>query len=123
MKINQNKVLINESPVDLEKRLTYRYNSGWSYLDKHEYLGQAQAVAATRKKGDDDYWTNSLLLQVKDCDGVDQDDIKSALESTFSGGRCQHEHDCCGCVSTSVNSVRPMKDGHYALRMSYSRNI
>ena len=117
------KLLDNQPCLDLEKRLTHRYNSGWSYLDKHEYLGQAQAIAATPHKGNDEYWRNTLLVKVVDCHGVEQDDILSALYSTFSGGRCQHEHDCCGCVSTSVNNVRPLKDGHYALRMSYSRNI
>ena len=117
------KLLSNESPVELNKRLTYRYNSGYSYLDEHEYLGSAVAVAATSHKGNDEYWRNTLLVKVSDCDGVEPDDMETALMDTFSGSRCRHEHDCCGCVNTSVSRVRELKDGHYALRMSYSRNI
>lgn len=124
MKINQNKVLTDQSPVDLETRLTYWYNDGWRYLDKYEHLGQAQPIAATPHKGNDDYWKNTLMVKVDAEYGATKDSIMDALFSTFSGGGCQHEHDCCGCVSTSVNNVRPMRDGfHYALSMSYSRNI
>lgn len=124
MKINQSKILADQSTVELEVRLTHKYNDGWSYLDKHEYVGQAQAIAATKQKGDDEYWRNTLLVKVVDCHGVEPETIATALEDSFSGGRCQHEHDCCGCVRTSVNNVRPLRDGiHYALSMSYSRNI
>lgn len=125
MKINQSKMLDASArcPVELERRLTHKYASGYSYLDEHEYLGVALPIAATKQKGDDEYWRNTMVVKVEAEDGVLQSQIIEALDDTFSGGGCRHEHDCCGCVSTSVNNVRPMKDGHYALRMSYSRNI
>ena len=124
MKINQSKVLRDQSTVELEARLTHKYNDGWSYLDQFDHVGFATPIAATPHKGNDEYWRNTLLVKVEAGEGVIRDQIMEALDDSFSGGRCQHEHDCCGCVRTSVNNVRPMRDGvHYALRMSYSRNI
>ena len=37
--------------------------------------------------------------------------------------RCHHEHDCCGCVSSSIASTRPLSGGRIAVRTFGWRNI
>lgn len=37
--------------------------------------------------------------------------------------RCYHEHDCCGCVSSSIASTRPLSGGRIAVRTYGWRNI
>lgn len=37
--------------------------------------------------------------------------------------RCYHEHDCCGCVSSSIASTRPLSGDRLAVRTYGWRNI
>lgn len=49
-------------------------------------------------------------------------EIQTALEDTFGGSGCTHEHDCCGCVSTSVTLVHFHDDNRAWLHLERSRN-
>lgn len=49
-------------------------------------------------------------------------EIKRALEDTFGGSGCTHEHDCCGCVSTSVTLVHFHDDNRAWVHLERSRN-
>ncbi len=37
--------------------------------------------------------------------------------------RCHHEHDCCGCVCSSIRSTRPLSNGRVAVREYGYRNV
>lgn len=125
------KQIINPDTFSLQIRETYRYNAGWEHLDRHKYLGECRAVAATKERGNNEYWKNTVAVAVfQECEAT-REEIETALMDTLSGSNCRHEHDCCGCVSRNTYKIRKMRDitvdgrgGElYAVRISCSRNV
>lgn len=43
--------------------------------------------------------------------------------STNSSGYCGHEHDCCGCWSTSGAQVRYLGGGRYRINQGWTENV
>jgi hypothetical protein len=106
---------------DLEKRLTRKYNAGYSYLDEWEHVATAKNVySKTRRASDESKRVFSLFLVSSK---ESESDVKQALRDTLSH-RCTCEHDCCGHWQTDVCQVRRIKGGNlYAVVQEAYRNI
>ena len=50
------------------------------------------------------------------------DDLKQAIENTFSYSHCQHEHDCCGCPRFTTYAKR-VSAREYVVRTHTTYNI
>lgn len=107
--------------LTLERRLTHKYNAGWSGLDESEFVGTARPLLSkTQRKDDESQRTFSLFL-VKSEDS--EENIKSAFYDTMQSG-CRCVHDCCGHWQSSVSRVKRLKGGKmYAVLSSAYRNI
>lgn len=107
--------------ITLERRLTHRYNVGWSHLDDIEYVGTARLVSSHTKHNDGESQRVFSLLLVTS--GEDEQSIKDAIRDTMQSG-CRCEHDCCGHWQTSVDRVRRIKGGNcFAVLQSSYRNV
>jgi hypothetical protein len=107
--------------ITLERRLTHRYNVGWSHLDDNEEVGTARVVSSRTKRNDGESQRVFSLLLVKSGEG--EQSIKDAIRDTMQSG-CRCEHDCCGHWQSSVSRVRRIKGGNvYAVLQSAYRNI
>ena len=112
----------------LERRVTHKYRDGWRNLDEWETLG---AVTVRRRFGEqlkddadiDDEAGTVLLVEVElALDGeYTEDDVRRALNSTFSGSDCTHDYDCCGCVSRYARA-QAMGGKEWMLLINYTRN-
>jgi hypothetical protein len=49
--------------------------------------------------------------------------IKKALKHTYKSERCNHEHDCCGCVFQSVYHVKHLAHNVYCMHAHWYRNV
>ena len=50
------------------------------------------------------------------------DNLKQAIENTFSYSYCQHEHDCCGCPRFTTYAKR-VSAREYVVRTHTTYNI
>ncbi len=57
----------------------------------------------TRDDGCDGRTSMTRMIAPTDRRG---DDLKHAIENTFSYSYCQHEHDCCGCPRFTTYAKR-----------------
>ena len=106
--------------INLEKRLTHRFTTGWSALDEHEEIGTARVLAQKEAGRDDENKRAFLLLLVHSQSSPE--DIKSAIRDTMTNG-CRCEHDCCGHWQHGVSKVRRLKNGKlYAVKTYAYRN-
>ena len=99
--------------IELEERLTHTFNDGWSHLDQWAPVGRAKLLSPRIIPAPNDperYDTGPVyLFTAKLAADVDPDKGERALRDTMSnryGSRCQHEHDCCGCMFSSVSVKR-----------------
>jgi hypothetical protein len=107
--------------IELERRITHRYNEGWSHLDQHEYIGTAR-VLSRKPHGSEDYESKKTFSLLLVTSKEPLESIKEAIEDTFRHA-CRCEHDCCGHIQSRVNRVRRLKSGLWAVIESHSRNI
>jgi len=119
----------------LEIRLTHKYKDAYRYLDDSQRIGTVGVLRSVNRHEDSEYGeSGSNLLFVKvllDEDlefPVDYQTVKDALRNHFSYHGCSHEHDCCGCISQSVNRMKLLRvNGFsnsqiYAISVSWYRN-
>ena len=96
--------------VNCYKRLTNRYNPGWAYLDKSEFVGTLMLTPRklTSVPADDaDHSEGNTYVQYCRVPArVKWKELAQAIRDTMSGSSCQHEWDCCGCSSTYVTVKR-----------------
>lgn len=115
---------MNNEIITLSRRLTNKYNSGWSHLDEYEALGTAK-ILKERIKHDEsgESFLQIVILEVN-LEGGEQepDEAKSAIADLFDRS-CRCEHDCCGHVSTYASRVMKLGGTKYCAAVHGSRNI
>lgn len=123
----------------LDIRRTHKYRAGWSHLDEYDQIGMWRVIrkyneAVTYDEhgneeepdgfepGPQVYLVSVSLRPDVPCDA---DDVKRSLMDTFTHSSCTHEHDCCGCVSSWVESVtqHPHDEDLFWVSIQYSRNV
>lgn len=102
---------------------THGYAPGWRHLDRSRSLGEValtprKAVSAGNGYDEGPTYTQHVRLPR----GMNSDLAVRGLVDTISGSRCRHEHDCCGCASTSV-SVRSLSKRDLLVRSRISYNV
>ena len=111
--------------INLEYRNTHKYRDGWSSLDRWTPVGNAKLLARRNSRNEGEgyrSWTERVIVSRETIEHHGVDTVAQAIGSTLSHGGCQHEHDCCGCVS--VSACAEHRGGREFLVRSYaSRNI
>lgn len=106
--------------IDLEKRLTHKYNQAYAYLDDSTHIGTAKHLTSKTKGDDESKRTFSLFLVTSN---ESETDVRDALRDTLASA-CSCEHDCCGHWQTHVSNVRRIKGSKlYAVMQVSNRNI
>jgi hypothetical protein len=108
--------------LELYQRETHTYTSGWSHLDQWEHIGTAKMLQQrmTREPdGHDDGGT--YIAKVIAPRNLKGRDISRAIANSLGGSSCRHEHDCCGCPSTSA-SVKRTSPREYSVHLRVSFN-
>lgn len=107
----------------LEVRETHRYVGTWSHLDAWTDIGTARITPFRRvREGRGDPSDGGTLVAFARIPrGQDRDASKRALTDTFSKWGCSHEHDCCGCRSTSAE-VLPISQRKFLIRQHVTYN-
>ena len=104
------------------ERETHTYTSGWDHLDSWNELGTAKMLKArmTREpEGHDD--GGAYLAKVIAPSHLKGRDLSRAIAQSVGGSSCRHEHDCCGCPSTSA-SVKRTSAREYSVHLRVSFN-
>jgi hypothetical protein len=107
------------------ERKTFKYRPGWAGLDRSEYVGTVKVLAPTKieePSEDDDISCGPVYRFRVVARSADKGkDFTAAIEDTLGGSSCQHEYDCCGCVSRFVRARR-VSAREYAVIQSTSYN-
>lgn len=91
--------------VEIYKRLSHRFNPGWSSRDNWAWLGTLKLTPAKVVREGNGYDDGGTYLQYARIPAdVDRQQLAWAVQDTMSGSSCRHEYDCCGCQSTSVRT-------------------
>ena len=104
------------------KRETHTYRDGWADLDSWTQLGTAKMLQARMIEEPDGYDSGgAYLAKVIAPSSLKGRDLSRAIAQSIGGSSCTHEHDCCGCPSTSA-SVKRTSAREYSvyLRVSYN---
>ena len=107
---------------ELATRLTRKYNDTHRHLDKWESFGKYSVLSECVWDETYDNWQVLLVVEVE-VDAHDIGKITDALTATFDVHGCGCEHDCCGCISTLVNTVAYLGNSTWAVHTASSRNI
>lgn len=112
--------------VIAQRRLTHRFDLGWSDLDDWVEIGQLRALAPRLKSTGNGFdqlpTTDQTFVLPRRLTGRPLRQMAMALEEMLSGTSCRHEHDCCGCelrfARVIVKTPRRL-----TVRISASRNV
>ena len=120
----------------LNIRFTHKYKDAYRYMDEAQRIGTVDTLRSINRHEDDEYGesgSNLLFVRVtldEDLEfPVDYQTVKDALRNHYSYSGCAHEHDCCGCISQSVNRMKRLRvngfgDSQiYAISVSWYRNV
>lgn len=110
-------------PFSLSVRLTHRYNTGWSSLDKWHDIGEARIVDLGKRRDEDhgESYRETQIIEVK-APGYRPRNIVRALYETLKFG-CRCEHDCCGHYFGGASRIRPLGKDRYAVLIRASMNV
>jgi hypothetical protein len=104
-------------------RLTHQYRDGWSYLDTEEFTASVKLLGATRRTPSNSYEGGGTCnYRVVAPSALKGTDLTRAISHSFGGSSCQHEHDCCGCATVSIDVLRVSRR-EYVVRSSISFNV
>lgn len=111
----------------LERRITHKYRDGWRSEDAWETLGTVKVVTRYEEQTEqEDYDAEPgtmLLCEVALTDpAVAEDEVRRALQDTFSGSGCRHDWDCCGCLHTTARA-RLLDGTVWMVLQSHYRNL
>jgi hypothetical protein len=115
-------------------RITRGYRDGWSNLDTWgQPTFKVKVLAGNGKRYREDrdggysYFNrvvamnDSSELHHKDFAKLTDAEIERAIYDTISGSSCRHEHDCCGCASSSITLTKVRKhEWKMETRISYN---
>jgi hypothetical protein len=108
--------------IIISERESYTYAAGWNHLDSWKELGTAKMLQArmTREpNGHDD--GGAYLAKVIAPSNLKGRDLSQAIAQSIGGSSCKHEHDCCGCASTSARVKRTSaREYSVYLRVTYN---
>ena len=110
------------SKLELYERESHTYAPGWSHLDSWAHIGTAKLLQQrmTREpEGHDD--GGAYLAKVIAPSSLKGRDLSRAIANTMGGSSCRHEHDCCGCPSTSA-SVKRTSAREYSVHLRVNFN-
>lgn len=108
---------MNSEKITLSRQTSHKFNAAYAYLNDTEDVGTARLMASKPFRGDAD--RAFRLLKVQSADSVSN--VMQAIRDTFRRA-CSCEHDCCGHMQTYIGSIRPLKNGFYAVIESSYRN-
>lgn len=91
--------------IHLYQRLTYKYRLGWDYLDNFDAIGTA-TMTAPKLVSDNGIDGKTHTARVKAPATLGNQNISKAISDTLTTSRCRHEHDCCGCATTTAQVTR-----------------
>ena len=107
---------------DLSVRLTHTYVGTYSDLDDWESIGTFDIRTQSETVDEDDpceQTTRTFIIDVSS--DSDEETIKKALAASLSSSGCAHEHDCCVCWSSYVDTIEKTDDGWVVTQIN-SRN-
>jgi hypothetical protein len=108
--------------LELFKRETDTYTSGWAHLDDWTHLGTAKMLQPRMTQEPDGYDSGgAYLAKVIAPRELKNQNIAQAIAQTLGGSQCQHEHDCCGCPTT-YTSVKRTSPREYSVFFNVSYN-
>ena len=107
--------------LHLYKRLTHKYQDGWSSLDESVYIGTAKMLSRRMLK-DNGIDGRVHLTRVIAPASLGSTDLSDVISSTLSYSRCKHDFDCCGCATVSA-SVKKLSRRQYSVRLSTAYNV
>lgn len=98
-------------------RLTHKYRDGWSSEDSHRCLGEMRITPRRLVKDHEGMDGGAVYVSTATVPkGLDSKTVIQALRDTLGGSNCRHEHDCCGCASTSVRARRSGRNRYSVVR-------
>lgn len=68
------------------------------------------------------YWDEGATLKTRK-DASFEEVRDEVMQRNQVGQQCSHGHDCCGCVSRGLDSLKRIKRGEYRVVIHCSRNI
>jgi hypothetical protein len=109
--------------IQAERKLTNRYNAGWSDLDETQPMGFTLKTVRGATKYDDNYERSTTYLHVTASRPISYRELRATLHHFSRGCRC--EHDCCSHWNGGAGvPVQVSKNGRkWAIPLHYSMNI
>jgi len=106
----------------ISERETYKYATGWNYLDSWKELGTAKMLQARMVREPNDHDDGgAYLAKVIAPSNLKGRNLSQAIAQSIGGSSCKHEHDCCGCASTSARVKRTSaREYSVYLRVTYN---
>jgi hypothetical protein len=119
----------------LDIRITNKYKDAYRHLDQEERIGNTETLRIVERHVDEEHGESGsnllfIRIQLDEDPGfpVDRQMIKDAIYNTYSYHGCGHEHDCCGCISQTVNRMKRLRVNNFgdtevwAVSVSWYRN-
>jgi len=115
---------MNNDQFTLSARLSYKYRTGWSHLDRWQEIGTARRVPTGRPARWDENGESFRSLELLEVNAgtTRPENVKRAIGDTMQEG-CRCEHDCCGHIQSSVYQVRRLDSNLYAVIIHGHRNL
>ena len=120
----------------LKVRITSKYKDAYRHLDEEQHIGTTETLRSIERHVDEEHGdsgTNLLFIRItldQDTEEpITTDDIKKAIRNTYGYSGCSHEHDCCGCISQTVNRMKRLRINGFndnevwAVSVSWYRNV
>jgi hypothetical protein len=120
----------------LKVRITSKYKDAFRHLDEEQHIGTVETLRSIERHVDEEHGdsgTNLLFIRItldQDTEEpITTDDIKKAIKNTYGYSGCGHEHDCCGCISQTVNRMKRLRINGFndnevwAVSVSWYRNV
>jgi hypothetical protein len=111
----------------LSLRLTHTYVGTYQHLDKWEDLGTVDEIGTRELPPSEEDKADmteplgrELFALVKS--EAPEDQIRRALEDTYTSQGCAHDYDCCGCRSFSATDVKRVTGDLWRVEIHSSRN-
>jgi hypothetical protein len=120
----------------LNIRITNKHKDAYGHLDQEERIGSIETLQIVKRRVDEELGesgSNLLFIRIQldenPCFPIYRQMIKDAIYNTYSYHGCEHEYDCCGCISQTVNHMKCLRVNNFgdteiwAVSVSWYRNI
>ena len=108
---------------NLAIRKTYKYVGTYRDMDNWQPIGTFFIQGETRWNETFDGWSGVTIVAVREDAGIERGQIIDALVSNFEVGGCSCDHDCCGCLSTTVQTITHIGGDEWAVFTLNYRNV